>query len=446
MLVRNIEKEILKWLKEDNKALLVEGARQVGKTFTIKKVLKENNLNFYELNLIENPSLKSIFETTYDSSENFISYLSLIGGKQIRKGSIIFIDEVQEAKEFLTYIKFLALNENYKFILSGSLLGVEITNLRSAPVGYLEILTMYPLDFEEFCINYGVPQEVLNVLELNFTNLTEINETIHEKMIQIFKNYLLVGGMPQIVSAYLKNKEFYEIEKIQKNIIELYKLDFTKYENNSKLRLRKIYDMLSVELSEQNRKFIFSDIEKNGRYSKYENSFNWLIDAGVALPTYNLKEPRLPLRINLDNTSFKLFMSDVGLLTYTYGDATKKAILLGTNSLNAGAIYENFVAQELKAHNYDSFYFTNRRLGEIDFVIEYEDYILPIEVKSGKDYRRHSALNNLLTNETYKINKALVLSNNNLKVIDSIIYLPIYMTMFIKRKRNFIKLFNVNFD
>lgn len=244
----------------------------------------------------------------------------------------------------------------------------------------------------------------------------------------------------------MNNKEFYEIEKIQKNIIELYKLDFTKYENNSKLRLRKIYDMLSVELSEQNRKFIFSDVEKNGRYSKYENSFNWLIDAGVALPTYNLKEPRLPLRINLDNTSFKLFMSDVGLLTYSYGDATKKAVLLGTNSLNAGAIYENFVAQELKAHNYDLFYFTNRRLGEVDFVIEYNDCILPIEVKSGKDYRKHSALNNLLTNETYKINKALVLSNNNLKATDNIIYLPIYMTMFIKRKRGFIKLFSVNFN
>ena len=431
MLYRKIEKNIENWLKTSKSALLIEGARQVGKTYIIRSTLSTCGVPFFEFNLIENPDVIKIFETSKNNINSFVDYLSFLCGETIEKGSIIFLDEIQQCKEIVTYIKFLVDQNDYKFILSGSLLGVELVNLKSAPVGYLEILKMYPLDLEEFCINQGVPNNILGELRICFEKEKEVPSIIHDKMIEIFKNYLIIGGMPDSVNKFLEEKSLADIEKVHKNLIELYKLDFTKCEENSRLKLMKIYELLPAELSSPNKRFIFSDLENRGRFDRYENSFNWLIDAGVALPTYNISEPRLPLKINMDNSSFKFFMSDVGLLTSCYGSATKHALVVGDNSLNAGAIYENFVAQELAAHGFDLFYFNNRRLGELDFVIEYEEKALPIEVKSGKDYVRHSALNNALKNEVYKIDKAIVLSNYNVSKNGNILYLPIYMTMFI---------------
>lgn len=432
MLQRKIEKNIIDWLEKSDKALLIEGARQVGKTFIIRKTLSDQKINFFEFNLISNPEIIELFKNYGKDIDQFIHYLSFISGKRIEKGSVIFFDEVQECKEMVTYIKFFQERKNYKFILSGSLLGVELTNLKSAPVGYLEILKMYPLDFEEFSLNQGVPSSILEELENCFRNKKPVDKSVNEKMFQVFRNYLIVGGMPDAVNVYVESQDFEEVEKIHKNLIELYKKDFSKYDESEKLKLMKIYDLIPSELNSQNKRFVFSNLENNGRFNKYENSFNWLIDSGVALATFNTKEPRLPLKLNMDNSSFKFFMSDVGLLTSCYGKSTKIAILVNDNSVNAGAIYENFVAQELKAHGYDLFYFNNRRIGELDFVIEYNEKALPIEVKSGKDYKKHSALNNCFNNNVYKINKAIVFANNNVEDIGKITYYPIYMAMFIK--------------
>ena len=434
MLKRMIQAEIKEWIKNGKNALLVEGARQVGKTYLIRATLEEYHPNFIEINLIENEEFKNILSELSNNLSSFTNYISLISNKPLIKGeTIIFIDEVQEFKEIVTAIKFLVDKGDYRFILSGSLLGVELVNLKSAPVGYLDTITMYPLSFHEFIDNLDFPESLIAELKTSYTNMTPVNEAIHNELLKAFNNYLIVGGMPSAVASYIENNDFNKIAAIHKNIIELYKKDFTKYEEkNKKLSIMKIYELIPDELSDSNKRFKFSSLTDGGRYDKYENSFNWLIDAGVALPIHNLSEPKLPLRINKSSSLFKFFMSDVGLLTSCYGNSTKLQLLANKPSLNAGAIYENVVAQELIAHGFTPYYFSNHKQGELDFVIEYNGSVLPIEVKSGKDYTRHSALNNCLNNVSYGIKDAVVFSRANVSQADNTKYLPIYMIMFLK--------------
>ncbi len=353
----------------------------------------------------------------------------------LKKGkTIIFFDEIQEYKEIVTKIKFLVEEGGFKYVFSGSLLGVELTGLKSAPVGYLNTIEMFPLDFEEYIVALNIKRETINTLKKSFDEKIKVDEFVHNRMIEPFKSYLLVGGMPEAVDFYVNEADYNKVYNIHLSIIEQYKLDFTKYEKEKRLKLKKIYDLIPAELADKNKRYIFKNIDPNIKYDRYENSFNWLIDADVALPVYNVTEPRLPLLINSKSNLFKLFLSDIGMLTSLYGKTTQMAIMNDDISLNCGAIYENVVAQELNSHGFKTYYFNSHKQGKLDFVVEYKDFVCPIEVKSGKDYAKHSALNNVLNNKDYGIKNAFVFSNFNVEVNGNIIYYPIYFIMFLEEQ------------
>lgn len=432
MLWRKCQSEIINWIKNDYKALMVTGARQIGKTYLIRNTLIDEKCDFVEFNLIEQPELIELFKgITKDNCKSFLERLTVATNHNLIKGkTIIFFDEIQECKDIVTKIKFLVEDASYKYVLSGSLLGVELTGLKSAPVGYLNTIKMFPMDFEEYLIALKIKRETISLIKESFDKATEVDDFIHKKLLEAFRSYLIVGGMPEAVQSYVTDGDFNKILKIHLNIIEQYKVDFTKYEKEQKLKLIKTYEMIPAELADKNKRYIFSDLDANLKFNRYENSFNWLIDAGVALPVYNVTEPRLPIEINKKSNLFKLFLSDIGLLSSLYGKTTQIAILNSDNSLNCGAIYENVVAQELSTHGFKGYYFNSHKQGELDFVIEYNDYVCPIEVKSGKDYTKHSALDNVIANKNYNVKKAFVLSNSNVSQNEKITYLPIYMIMF----------------
>ena len=433
MLRRKTESKINEWIKSGKNALLLTGARQTGKTYLIRELLKENKCDFVEFNLIRQPSLVSLLESAATNDmEKFLSRLTVATDKElIKKKTIIFIDECQVYKDILTAIKFLVDNGSFRFILSGSLLGVELTDLKSAPVGYLSVIEMFPMDFCEFITALGIKKETLELVHNCFTERISVDDFIHEKLIDAFFTYLVVGGMPQAVQSYVDENDFRKVSEIHKDIIALYKQDFTHYEEKSKLRLINTYDLIPSELNMKNKRYIFTDLDKNLKFDRYENSFNWLMDAGVALPVFNTTEPVIPLKINKQSNLFKLFMSDAGLLTTSYGRAAQIKILERAKEINFGAIFENVVAQELTANGYELYYFASKTQGELDFLIEHEGKCLPIEVKSGKDFTKHSALNNVLSNKDYGIEEAVVFTSYNVKKEEKISYLPIYMTMFL---------------
>ncbi len=432
MLKRKAEKKINAWIESGSKALLVYGVRQAGKTYSIRQCLKESGCDYVEFNLLAQPDIVSLLDNS-TSVADLILKLSLYSDKKIIPGhTYIFFDEIQKCKEIVTKIKFLVDDGRYKYVLSGSLLGVELTNLKSAPVGYLTTLKMYPLDFEEFIQIFNIDNKILQMLNDSFMKRIPVDEAIHKKMLDLFNMYLIIGGMPAAVEKYKTTENIDTVIDEHLSIIEQYKLDFTQYEaQNKKLILTNIYDLIPAELNSKNKRFKIADIDKGLRYERMIDSFTWLWKSGVALPVFNTTEPTLPLLINKKQTLFKLFLSDIGILTTIYGKATKLKIISNESSINNGAIYENVVAQELSTRGFSGYYYNNKKLGEVDFLIEYREQVLPIEVKSGKHYGRHSALLNVLKEKNYALKEALVLSNQNVKVKNSIIYMPIYMIMFL---------------
>jgi len=435
MLIRKKEKEITEWIKNSKKALLVSGARQVGKTFLIRECLRKEQIEFVEFNLIEQPEIVGLLASA-ETVDDLILRLSLFTDKKLVKGkSIIFFDEIQEYKEIVTKIKFFVEEGSFRYILSGSLLGVEITNLKSAPVGSLHTIKMYPLDFEEFLQVFNVQAKLIKSLRESFEKRLPVDEIVNKKLLDIFNLYLLIGGMPSAVMRYVETSSLEEVYEEHIAIIEQYKQDFTKYEaQDKKFYLTQVYDLIPAELSEKNKRFNFADIKQGLKFERAQDNFLWLQKAGVAFPVFNATEPKIPLLLSEKSNLFKLFLSDVGMLTTMYGRATKIKILNGDKDINNGALYENAVAQELYAHGYKPYYFNSKKQGELDFLIEYHGEILPIEVKSGKGYTVHSALNNVLSNEDYSIKQAFVFANCNVTINEKIVYYPIYFCMFLQER------------
>ena len=436
MLERRIEQEIRDFLKSDRKeALMVTGARQVGKTYIIRECAKEIYKNIVEINFVENQQAVKLFENITGSKDILLRLSALTDVPMIPGETLIFFDEVQECPEIVTAIKFLVEDGQYRYILSGSLLGVELKDIRSVPVGYLSILEMYPLDFREFCGANRVSQTVMDKLKECFEKKQPVDELIHEKMMELFRLYLIVGGMPAVVDAYIRTNNLKEVLRIQQGIVQLYYKDIAKYDKDNKLYLDEIFTLIPSELNNKNKRFIMKDLNENFRFSRYENSFIWLKEAGVALPVYCVQEPELPLLLSKSTNLFKLFLSDVGLLASMYVDGLQLKILSREKDINFGAIYENVAAQELKAHGFELYYFNSKKQGELDFVIEYQGNVLPLEIKSGKAYTRHNALDNVLKDERYAIPQALVFCNENISTVDKIVYLPIYMIGFLENEK-----------
>lgn len=436
-LKRKAEKEIRRFLEsKDRKSLLVDGARQVGKSYLIEKLGREYFKNFIKIDFFSDALSRNIF-TTSSNTDDIISRLSLLSDKKLEKGeTLFFFDEVQECKEAVTAVKYLVQEGSYKYILSGSLLGIELYSVKSMPVGYMDSIEMFPLDFEEFCMANGVQESIITSLKDSFDNRTGVDEFIHEAMLRLFRLYLVVGGMPGVVVKYLEEKNIADAVREQENIIKRYKEDIVKYESiDKKLRITKAFDAIPGELNNINKRFVLNHLDSEAKADRYENTFEWLKAAGVAIPVYNAEEPVLPLRLSEKSTLFKLFLSDVGLLCSMYADSIQLRLLSGETDINYGAVYENFVSQELRAHGFERlYYFKSRKQGEVDFLISRGNTVVPLEVKSGRDYTKHHALDRILSNPKYGLQSAIVFSNANVSIDGAIIYYPIYMLMFIQRE------------
>ena len=436
MIWRKIEKELQHFYdSDDRKALLITGARQVGKTYIVRNFGSSHYENMIEINFLENKQARSLFENATGSGDMLLR-LSAIADKPLVPGkTLIFLDEVQACKEIITAIKFLVEEGSYRYILSGSLLGIELKDIRSVPVGYMDIVDMYPMDFEEFAIANSVSERVLTSLRKSFDERIPVDAIVHEKMMSLFNLYLIVGGMPAAVNKYLETNNLQEVVREQRSIINLYKMDISQYDPEHKLYIEEIFDLIPSELNSKNKRFILKKLNENFKFSRYTNSFIWLKDAGVALPTYCANEPTVPLKLSQATNLFKLFLSDVGLLASMYMNDIQVKILNHEKDINFGSIYENVAAQELVAHGFDLYYFNSKKQGEVDFLVELGGEVLPIEIKSGKDYAKHAALSNIMENQDYAIKEAYVFQNDNVSVRGKIVYYPIYMLMFVERGR-----------
>lgn len=435
MLTRTVDRILIDHFKISKTALLIEGARQIGKTFSIRQFGKKFK-TYIEINFIEQPEAISLFKDL-SNTKDLLARLSLFTKqKLIKRDTLIFFDEVQICPEVITYIKFLVDEGSYNYILSGSLLGIEINDLRSVPVGYLTIKRMFPLTFREFALNLGLNSSILENLETSFKEKKPVDDFIHKKTMELFRVYLVVGGMPAAVNRYIETNNLNEVIDIQNQIVNLYKKDITQYDKNNKLAIAQIFELIAPQLNSQNKRFIIKDIKSGVKFDRYENSFLWLKDAGFALPVYNVETPKIPLKLSKSRSLFKLFMSDVGLLASEYSQGIQLKIISGDDKLNYGAIFENYIAQELTACEHDLYYYNNKKRGELDFLIEYDGEVLPIEVKSGKDYKVHRALSNIMDCGEFNLNRALIFNNSNLKVEGKLTYAPIYMAMFLKQEIN----------
>ncbi|MCD8201271.1 MAG: AAA family ATPase [Clostridia bacterium] len=438
---RLITKEIVKWYKDCNKkSLLVDGARQTGKTYIIEAFGEKYCESFVELNLLwlSDEQLKQF--SKIHSTEQLISFISAVCGKSPIPGkTVIFLDEVQASLNFLTIVKFLAEDDRFRYILSGSLLGIEESNVKSMPVGYMRILHMYPMNFKEFCLACGVQQSTLDELERHFVEESEIEDYMDEVFSELYKCYLIVGGMPQAVQKYVDTSDFTQVREIQKDICEIYRVDISKYDKKNKPLIINVFNQIPAELNTQNKRFKFSSLSE-GRKTRSiyaENAFLWLSDAGIAIPVYCASEPKYPLIISKSRNLLKLFLGDVGLLASMYMDddsETQSRILTGESNINFGAIFENAICQELTSNGFTPYYYNSKKFGELDLLIQLKGKAVPIEIKSGKTYNRHSALCNVLGDATYDIDTAYVFVNKNIVKRDGKkVYMPVYMSMFLQK-------------
>jgi predicted AAA+ superfamily ATPase len=433
MIKRKIDSFLSQFYAKERNALLITGARQTGKTISIRQ-LGQTFDSFVEINFIEHPEAVELFRHASGAADILLRLSAYTSIPLKKHRTLIFFDEVQACPEVVTAIKFLVDEGSYRYVMSGSLLGVELHDLRSEPVGYLSVKEMFPLDFEEFITAVGVHEEVKSSLRLCWEERRPVDELIHQKMMELFRLYLIVGGMPAAVNRYLLTNNLQEVLTVQQDIIHLYRRDISKYDPNHKLSIEEIFDLLPPELNAKNKRFILKRLNEHAKFDRFEQSFLWLKHAGVALPVYNVEEPKVPLLLARSRNLFKLFSNDVGLLAAQYADGIQMRILRGDQSINYGSVYENAVAQELAAHGFNLYYYNSKQRGELDFVVEWQGRVLPIEVKSGKDYEVHRALSNIMQCSDYDLAEALILNNGNLRVDGAFVYVPIYMMMFLERK------------
>lgn len=441
MLYRKIASKIESFLKSEKKRMLVvSGARQVGKSYIIREVGMRLYSNFIEVNMEEDKQSNRLFENAR-TVEDFMIALSTIAGAKMKDSekTLVFIDEIQAYSHLLTLAKFLVEDGRFTYIASGSQLGIALKTTQSIPIGSIELLSMYPLDFEEFLIANGVGELLINEMRRKFEAKEALNESLHMKVMDYFRKYLLVGGMPSAVNTYLSEHNMVSVRNIHRDISLLYKNDAAKYESESlrKLKIQRIYDMVPSNLEKVKKRIVAKNIElkKGKRMADYQDEFEYLISSGITLEVQAISKPSYPLVENSGKNLLKLYMSDIGLLTGILYHNDVLPIMNNKCGVNLGSVYENVVAQELKAHGFKLYYYDNKKNGEVDFLIDSVDLmsVLPIEVKSGKDYYIHTALNNLLKVDEYKISNGIVFSNEE-KVYNNgnVIYMPIYYVMFLR--------------
>ena len=440
MLQRKFTTELSRFLHEEpDKIMLVNGARQIGKSYLIRYVSQQQFAHYIEINLQADKEGARTFANVH-SVQDFYVQLGIFAGNELgsREDTIIFLDEIQAYPHLLTMLKFLNQDARYRYIASGSQLGIALKMTPSTPMGSVAIKQMYPLDFEEFLWAMGANSESISAIRSQFEKREMLNESLHEYVMRLFRLYLIVGGMPEAVNQFVQDQNITKVRAIQKDIIELYRVDASQYDEERKLKIRTIYDLIPSLLENKKKRVVYRDIEhiKSKRYENYEEEFDYLTASGVAMAVRAISNPHFPLKESEQKNLLKLYINDVGLLTSLLYGMNANAILDDIKSINLGTVYESAVAQELHAHGCPLFYYDNKKLGEVDFIID--DYtnlsVLPIEVKSGKDYYVHSALDKFISNKDYSVKDAIVFSNRREVKTDKdgVTYMPVYYSMFIQ--------------
>lgn len=439
MLFRKIESIIEDHLASGNdRVLLIDGARQIGKSYIIRYVGKRLFPNYIEINM-ESDKLSDRIFAEAKTLKDFYFALSIIGGDRMkeRHNTLVFIDEIQAYPHLLTMLKFLREDGRFTYIASGSLLGVTLRRTQSIPIGSIRIEHMYPLDFEEFLIANDVGREAIGMMRESFCSHSALPDALHRKMLDFFKKYLLVGGLPDAVNAFVEYTNIVEVRNRQREVFEMYAADAAKYEeeNNRKLKIQRIYQLVPSNMEKTKKRLVAKSVEgKEGkRMTDYEDEFDYLISSGITLEVKAVSQPTYPLIENSGKNLLKLYINDVGILSGLFFRNNIQAVMSDMNSINLGSVYETVVAQELRAHGFNLYYYDNKKNGEVDFLIDDHEHstVLPLEIKSGKDYTRHSALDNFLKVKDYHVRQAYVLSNEP-KVFtkNNITYIPIYYIMF----------------
>lgn len=441
MIQRDAYSSLRDW--KDNsrgKALLVDGARQVGKTFLVEEFARCEFEDYVKIDFVKDDVAAAALAVATDTRQ-VVETLALICGKPVVAGrTLVFFDEVQQADSIVSFSKYLVEDGRFPVVMSGSLLGIELSRVKSLPVGYLRRETLYPVSFSEFCRAQGVPESVADELQECFTKKKPVRQSIHDRLIRLVRLYLVVGGMPEAVQGYIDSGgDLGALRRMLEEIVTLYGDDIMKHAGSRALQVRAIYDALPAQLDKENKRFQMQAVKNKGRYERYANDFAWLVAANAALKALNVTDPRPMLERSEEQTRFKLYASDVGMLMSCYRSNVALAAIAGARNVNFGGVYENFVAQELAAARVSLHYYHNSRKGEVDFLIETDaGFVLPIEVKSGKDYKRHVALNNLLSADEYGIERAYVLSEANVSVErregGTVFYLPLYMAPLVARE------------
>ncbi len=441
MLERKFTSFIERFLKEEpNKILLVNGARQIGKSYLIRYVGQKLFPHFVEINLKEDKEGDKVFADVHTTNDLYMRlsnyYSEPLGDKS---NTLVFLDEIQSYPHLMTMLKFLNQESRYRFIASGSQLGVALSETPSVPLGSVAIEQMYPLDFEEFLWATGIGKEWIDNIREHFVHELPLDESTHNILLKRFQYYLLVGGLPEAINNYLADRNMVRVRQIHRDIHNLYRIDASQYDEEHKLKIRKIYDLIPSNLENKKKRIVYKNIEnKKGKtFSDYADEFEYLTNSGVALEVSAISNPRFPLAESEQKKLVKLYLNDVGLLTYLLYELNVNAVLQDIKSINLGTVYESVVAQELAAHGFKLHYYDNKKKGEVDFLVDdYENLtVLPLEIKSGKDYTEHSALTNFLETPEYGIHRAYVFSNERDIIKNKgVTYLPVYYCMFLQNE------------
>ena len=443
MLRRKAYQQLLDWKnnkhnKSLKEALLIKGGRQVGKSYLVERFAEREYDSFIEINFVKQPELKKAFEGN-KKPEDIYSRLSIYlpDMKLVPGNTLFFFDEIQVCGNARTAIKFLACDSRYDFISSGSLLGLEygedgdenVEVPESIPVGYESKMIMYPMDFEEYLWAKGYKDEQILYIKSYFDKGEAVPKDINEKMESLFREYVVVGGMPEVVDAFVNSNDYNEAIRVQNKIISDYQDDISKHaKGDQKIKVRQCYDSIPKQLAKELKRFQYSFVETKQTSRKYGGSVKWLIDSALVNACYNVREPSIPLMANEVEEQFKLYINDTGLLTQMYGRETKIAILNNSIRGNAkGAIYENVISELLVEKGYALHYYKPDDNHELEFLIEKGGEVIPIEVKAGNS--ASISLNNFI--KDYSPSIAYKLINGNVGISDNKKTIPHYMVMFI---------------
>lgn len=437
MLYRKVEPIVSKYFNSDtDKVLVVTGARQIGKSYIIRYCAEKYFKNIVEINLITDSEGDKIFENVRTIDDFYVAlpaFTSRMLGD--RKDTLIFLNEIQVYPHLLTMLKFLREDGRYRYVASGSLLGVTLRKSASVPLGSIDIIQMYPLDFEEFLIANGFGREGIYSLREHFNDLKSVPLGTHNRIMGLYKRYLLVGGLPEAVNKFLATRDLNQVRALQATVSELYRIDAAKYDKEHSLKTGRIYSLIPSIMENKKKRVVYKEIEniRGKRASDYEEEMEYLISSGIALGVNAISNPKFPLRETERKNLIKLYYNDPGLLTAALYHNNPVPVLNSESGVNLGSVYECAVACQLAANDNSLYYYDNRTRGEVDFL--YDDFdtlsIVPVEVKSGKDYKRHVAISRFVSTDEYGVKSAYVLSNSNeVEINGKIRYVPVYFSLF----------------